>query len=216
MPKPKVLVAGFGDTGVCCVAQLAAADDFEVIAVTPKPCHHSAQELGGRVAQPELWEELYLLPFAEYPKLDKIHIVQGVVTRLDLDAQVATIEKADGERREEPYDVLLISSGVSSGFWRTAKVETRESLLDTIRGEHARIAEADRVAVVGGGPSGVSAAYAVKQRFPDKEVSLFFTRDLVLPGYHQRVRRTLQARLHGCGVALFPLHRAALPRDLGR
>ena len=151
--RPRVVVAGFGDTGVCCVADLAASADFDLCAVTPKPCHHSAQELGGRIAQPALWEQLYLLPFQEYPKLDNVEIVQGLVTSLDLEAQLVTVKDSNGKHREEAYDVLLISSGVSSGFWRTTKVETRESLLQTIKVEHERIAQAAKVSVVGGGPS---------------------------------------------------------------
>ena len=214
MKRPRVLVAGFGDTGLCATVNLTGASEekLDIVAVTPKPCHHSAQELGGRLAQPALWEELYLLPFEAYPKLDNVQIIQGLVTEIDLDAQRAIID-VGGEAQEEAYDVLLISSGVSSGFWRTTEVSTRASLLQTILEEHERLAKSSNVAVVGGGPSGVSAAYALKRRFPQKTVSLFFSRDVVLPGYHERVRQMLQGRLDACGVVLYPRHRAALPPD---
>ena len=51
------------------------------------------------------------------------------------------------------YDVLLISSGVSSGFWKTTKVQSEAEIKAEIQAEHAQIARASTVAVVGGGAS---------------------------------------------------------------
>ena len=42
----KVVIAGFGDTGLLVATQLAG-QGFDVVGITPKPCHHSQQELGG-------------------------------------------------------------------------------------------------------------------------------------------------------------------------
>ena len=83
---PRVVVAGFGDTGLCAATRLAAdtSCSVEVVGITPKPCHHSMQELGGRLAQPSLWQQLYLLPFGAYRQLDNTRVVQGVVTSIDL------------------------------------------------------------------------------------------------------------------------------------
>ena len=46
-----------------------------------------------------------------------------------------------------------------------------------------QIAKARTVAVVGGGLTGVSAAYSIQRRFSHLAVHLFFSRTQVLPGY---------------------------------
>lgn len=46
MTKKKVVIAGFGDTGLLAATRLAG-QGFDVVGITPKPCHHSQQELGG-------------------------------------------------------------------------------------------------------------------------------------------------------------------------
>jgi NADH dehydrogenase FAD-containing subunit len=180
--KKRVVIAGFGDTGLCAATCLSAAGGYDIVGITPKPCHHSMQELGGRLAQPSLWQQLYLLPFSVYRQLDGVRIVQACVTRIDLKAQLVFTQLPDGRTSSEPYDALLISSGVSSGFWRTAKMESRQEITRAIQAEHEQIAAANTVAVVGGGPSGVSAAYCIQRRFPKASVHLFLSRDKVLPG----------------------------------
>ncbi len=37
------------------------------------------QPMGGRLAQPALWRQAYLLPFTSYRMLDKVRIVHGIV-----------------------------------------------------------------------------------------------------------------------------------------
>ena len=57
----------------------------------------------GRLAQPALWQELYLTPFESYKKLDHVRIVQGYVTSIDLQKQVVqTTVATDGTHHEEP------------------------------------------------------------------------------------------------------------------
>ena len=48
--RPRVVIVGLGDAGLLAATQLA---DFEVVGVTPKPCHHSQQEVGGRAGAPQ-------------------------------------------------------------------------------------------------------------------------------------------------------------------
>jgi len=213
MGKKKVVIAGFGDTGLLVATQLAG-QGFDVVGITPKPCHHSQQELGGRLAQPALWQELYFTGFESYKKLDAVRIVQGYVTSIDLEKQlVQTTVARDGSHKEEAYDVLLIASGVTNGFWRTTKAETKQGIQQTIQQQHEQIVNANHIAVVGAGPSGVSAAYNVAQSFPGKKVDLFCSRDSVLPGYHPRVCATVQSKLQTAGVKLHFNHRAKLPSD---
>ena len=111
----------------------------------------------------------------------------------------------------EPYDALLIASGCSNGFWRTTAMQSREDIRAGIAAEHDRVAAAATVAVVGAGPSGVSAAFNIARRFPSKAVHLFCSRDAVLPGYHSWAVGTIRARLEDAGIVIHYGHRAVLP-----
>ncbi|CAJ1368588.1 unnamed protein product [Effrenium voratum] len=217
--RPRVVIVGLGDAGLLAATQLA---DFEVVGVTPKPCHHSQQEVGGRLAHPKLWLQLYFLPFSAYRKLDGVRVVQGVATSLDLETartprarRGVFIQLADGSVVREEFDALIIASGVASGFWRQPSLETGDAIERTVLRQHERLlAHRGAVAVIGGGASGVSLAYNARASLGrPKEVHYFFAGELPLPGYHERVRRDVARRLEAVGVVLHPGHRAKLPAD---
>jgi len=208
--RKKVVIAGFGDSGLTTAVHLASNKGIEIVGITPKPCHHSAQELGGRLAQPALWKELYLLPFETYRQLDGVRIIQGHVTRVDLDSNTVFVRTGDGQERTEEYDALLIASGCTNGFWRTTELESRSSLEATVQAEHDQVVTAATVAVVGGGPSGVNAAYSIACRFPSKAVHLFSSRDHILPTYHPWVRAVVLSKLLRRGVHVHYGHRASV------
>ena len=111
----KIVIAGFGDTGLLAAVSLAE-QGHDIVGITPKPCHHSMQELGGRLAQPELWQQLYFNSFKTYTKLGQVHekgpheegpcgggaaappttrgsvrLVQAHVTAVDLQQQFVTV-----------------------------------------------------------------------------------------------------------------------------
>jgi NADH dehydrogenase FAD-containing subunit len=157
-----------------------------------------------------------------------VRLVQGHVTAVDLEKQVVMVTTAcldtPGDTTTQPhqakarvaevpysYDVLLIASGVSSGFWKTTKVQSEAEIKLEIQQDHEQIRNASTVAVVGSGPSGVSAAYSVKRRFPDTSVHLFVSREQVLPHYHPRVRAYVHRKLAAAGVILHCNRRVKVP-----
>ena len=209
--KKRVVIAGFGDSGLTAAVHLASNSELEIVGITPKMCHASGQELGGRLAQPALWKELYLLPFDAYRQLDRVRMVYGLATRIDLERQAVHVSLPDGSAQEEPYDALLIASGVSSGFWRTAHIESRSAMERAVQVDHEALAAARTFAVVGAGASGVSAAYNVAFRFPSCAVHLFCSGEEVLPGYNPRTQRAVREHLRRAGVIVHTQHRAVLP-----
>ena len=205
----RVVVAGFGDTGVLVAIHLGAG--FEVVGISTKPCLVSGQELGTRLARPEVWKQDYLMPFSRYERLDDVRVVQGRITSMDSDAQSLTVERPDGETQLEPYDALVISSGVTNGFWRNDAMEDMTRIGRGIEEAAAQIASASRIAIVGGGATGVSVSANVKAQYPHTDVHFFFSETQPLPGYHPKVRSRIEARLRKAGVVLHPEHRAVIP-----
>lgn len=207
--KKRVVIAGLGDTGL--LVALHLHPEFEVIGITPKPCLVSGQELGTRLARPDAWREHFLMAFRRYRRLDGMTVLQGLITRVDADRRRVAVRTHDGAERELEYDALVIASGVTNGFWRNATVEDSATIDRRIDSDAERFASASRIAVLGGGGTGVSAASNLKDVHPEKEVHLFFSQEQVLPSYHPKVRSELEARLRRQGVVLHPGHRASLP-----
>ena len=54
---------------------------------------------------------------------DRVRTVHGRIVASDLDARTVTVEGADGTTTVEPYDVLVVATGTSNGFWRHDRVE---------------------------------------------------------------------------------------------
>jgi apoptosis-inducing factor 2 len=207
--KKRVVIAGFGDTGLLVAINLGS--DFDIVGISPKPCLVSGQELGMRLTQPQLWKQDYLMAFGRYRKLAGVRTLQGLITAIDPAAATVTIALQDRSECVEHYDALVISSGVTNGFWRNNALEDFASINRRIDDNSQQLLQAQSVAIVGGGATGVSVAANLATRFPDKSVHLFFSDAQPLPGYHPGVRASVEQHLQQAGVALHPGHRAVIP-----
>ncbi|MFF2554311.1 FAD-dependent oxidoreductase [Nocardia sp. NPDC058058] len=211
MSRPRVLVAGLGDTGLLTAIHLAKHVD--VVGISAKPGLVSGQELGMRLSRPGEWARDYWVPFERFHRLNSVRTVHGSLTSVDLDARRVHLIAPDGVEATESYDALVISTGVSNGFWRRPELQTPDQVDAMLAADHARLAGADSVIVLGGGAAAVSTAFNIATTWPDKQVDLYFPGEQALPHHHPRVWRTLRARLDRLRVGLHPGHRAIIPND---
>ncbi len=207
--RPKVVIAGIGDSGLLTAIKLARSAD--VVGISARPGLVSGQELGVRLTRPADWARDYLVPFDRYRALDRVRTVQAELTGLDLAARTVHGRHADGTELAEPYDALVISTGVSNGFWRRPRLQTAEQVRTEIAAEHERLATATSVMVIGGGAAAVSAAANIAARWSGTAVDLYFPHDRALREHHPRVWNHLQRRLSRLGVGIHPGHRAVIP-----
>ncbi|MBL8937642.1 MAG: FAD-dependent oxidoreductase [Archangium sp.] len=205
----RVVIAGLGDTGL--LVAMGLARHAEVVGITPKPALVSGQELGMRVARPDDWRKHYLVGFERYRALRGVQVRHGLVERLDVSQRSLTVRSVDDEVETLTYDALVLSPGVTNGFWRTPTLETRTAVDGAIDALAHELASAKSIAVIGGGVTGVSAASNLKEAHGATRVVLAFSQDELLPGYHPRVRASVRARLVAQGVELLPGHRARAP-----
>jgi NADH dehydrogenase FAD-containing subunit len=201
-------VVGLGDAGVLVATRLARS--CEVVGISTRPALVSGQELGTRLADPERWRRSYLVPYQRFRRLDGVRQLHGRASSVDLAAKVLHVELADGTTAAEPYDALVIATGASNGFWRHDRVEDLASIDAGLAQIAAQLDGAATLAVVGGGPTGVSVADNLARR-GGVEVHLFHGGDEPLPGYHPKARRWIARQLRDDGVHVHPGHRAALP-----
>lgn len=206
MSRPRLVVAGLGDTGLLTASHLSS--HLDVVGISAKPALVSGQELGTRLTRPDEWARNYWIPFDRFRRLDRVRTVHGTLTGLDLDARAVLVEGFDGDVLTEPFDVLVISTGVRNGFWRQPGLETSAEVADGLRCAHERLRAASSVAVVGGGAAAVNSAVNLASTWPDKRVDLFFPGDRALPRHHPRVWDQVSRLLLSHGVGLHPGHRA--------
>jgi len=203
------VIAGFGDTGLLVAINLGK--DFDIVGISPKPCLVSGQELGMRLTQPQVWKQDYLMAFGRYQKLEGVRTLQGLITALDPAKATVTVRLQDNRAQVEHYDALVISSGVTNGFWRNNALEDLVSINQNIDHTAQQLLPAQSVTIIGGGATGVSVAANLAARYPEKSVHHFFSEAQPLPGYHPRVRASVAQHLLHVGVILHPHHRAIIP-----
>lgn len=208
-PRPRVVVAGMGDTGVLVATHLVRRAG--VVGIATRPALVSGQELGNRLADPEGWRANFLIPFSRFRRMDRVRTVHGRLTGVDLDGKTVDVERADGTMTTEPYDVLVIATGCTNGFWRHARVQDLGEVEADMVATAAQLDAARTIAIVGGGPTGVSVAANLAGAHPDKDVHLFHSGDEPLPGYHPKTRSRIVQELQRAGVHVHPGHRAAVP-----
>ncbi len=140
MTRARVVVAGLGDSGLLTAIHLSRHPGVvDVVGISSKPELVSGQELGMRLARPDEWARDYRIAFDRYRRLDRVRRVHATLTGLDVGARKVRLTTAEGEETEEPYDVLVISTGVTNGFWRRPALQTH-------RGDRDRPARAARPA----------------------------------------------------------------------
>lgn len=204
-----MVVAGLGDTGVLTAVRLTRHTD--VVGISSKPGLVSGQELGRRLARPAEWQRDYRIGFDRFRGLRRARTVHGTLTGLDLAGRRVLLETADGVPTSEPYDVLVVATGVTNGFWRRPDLQTDTEVDADLHAAHEQLAAARSVIVVGGGAAAVSAAANLAGRWPGTTVQLHFPGERALPQHHGRVWRTVRRRLERLGVTLHPGHRAVVP-----
>ena len=171
-----------------------------------------------RLARPDEWAREYLVGFDRYRKLDGVRRVHGTLTHVSLADHVVGVRLPDGTTRAEPYDVLVIATGVTNGFWRRPDLQYDEDVDAALRAPHDQLAAAESINVIGGGAAAVSAAANLALTWPDTRVALFYPGEQALPHHHGRVWATVSGILGERGVSLHPGHRAIVPTgfDLDR
>ena len=178
--RKRVVVAGLGDVGLLAAIRLSRHAD--VVGISVKPALVSGQELGVRLARPDDWARDYWIPFDRFRRLDGVRTVQAALTGVDLASRTVFGRGPDGETIAENFDALVISTGVSNGFWRRPTLESAADIGAGLRAAHDRLAAADSVIVVGGGAAAVSSAVNLATTWPGKRIDLYYPGETALVG----------------------------------
>jgi NADH dehydrogenase FAD-containing subunit len=207
--RKRVVIAGLGDSGVLVAIRLARHAD--VVGISAKPGLVSGQELGWRLTRPEEWARVNWIPFDRFRGLDRVQTVHASLTGVDLVRRTVSARRADGSAVIEHYDALVISTGVTNGFWRQPGVQSEPEIGADLLAAHDRLDAAESISVIGGGAAAVTSAAQLATTWPGKRIDLYFPGARALLHHHPRTWDRVACRLGELGVELHPGHRAALP-----
>lgn len=209
MSRRRVVVAGLGDSGLLTAIRLARHND--VVGISAKPGLVSGQELGVRLSRPDEWTRNYWIPFERFRALDRVRTVHATLTGVNLSAQTVFAQSPDGSPLTEPYDTLIISTGVSNGFWRQPSLQSSTEVAADLNAAHQRLISAGSVIVIGGGAAAVSSAANLAMTWPNLRVDLYFPGERALTQHAPRVWDRIRRRLNELRVGLHAGHRALIP-----
>jgi NADH dehydrogenase FAD-containing subunit len=207
--RNRVLIAGLGDSGILTAIRLARHAD--VVGISAKTALVSGQELGIRLSRPDDWARDYWIAFDRFRALDRVRTVHGTLTGVDLAARKVAVRRDDGALDTEGYDALVISTGVTNGFWRTPALQSADDVGAGLRAAHDRLARAASIVVVGGGAAAVGSAANLAGTWPAKRVDLYYPGERPIPAHHPRTWARIRRRLTDLGVGLYDGHRAIVP-----
>ncbi|CAO2655304.1 Nn.00g103680.m01.CDS01 [Neocucurbitaria sp. VM-36] len=128
---------------------------------------------------------------------------KGSLLHMRAEASTATATElllADGQAIDYAY--LVIATGSSQAPPAKWVSTGREGACEEIRSTQHEIAEAARIAVLGSGAVGVEIAADIKSYFPDKSVTLFSSRSVVMPHFGSKLQTDVADTLKRIGVGV--------------
>ena len=78
------------------------ARSCDVVGISTRPALVSGQELGTRLTDPARWRQTYFVPYGRLRRLDRVRIVHGRITAVDLEGRTVQVEQADGTPPPSP------------------------------------------------------------------------------------------------------------------
>jgi NADH dehydrogenase FAD-containing subunit len=190
--RPTVLVVGGGYGGIR-VAK--ALDDIaEVTLLDPKEAFVHNIAAWRALVEPE-WLDGIFFPYQRL--LAEGRFVRG--SAASVDGRRVTL--ASGETLETDY--LVLATGSSYPFPAKNEEPDVASARRRVEEAHEALLAAERVLIIGAGPSGLELAGEIKSFYPDKQVTIADVADDILTGpYDQALRDELRRQLAALDVKL--------------
>lgn len=114
------------------------------------------------------------------------------------------------------YDYLVVATGASQPPPARLRASEKDDSIVELQELQLRIEKAPRVAVVGGGAVGVELATDMKDRYPDKHVTLIHSRKQLLPRFGPKLHEHVLAKLREQGIEVLLGEKPTLPDDAGQ
>jgi NADH dehydrogenase FAD-containing subunit len=190
--RPTVTVLGGGYGGITVAKTLD--DVADVTLVDPKDAFVHNVAAWRALVEPE-WLDRIFFPYERL--LSEGRFLRDRAVEVD----GRSVLLASGERLTPDY--LVLATGSHYPFPAKLEDDDAASARERVRAAHDALAGADRVLVIGAGPSGLELAGEIKAAYPDKHVTIADAAADILSGpYDQALRDELRRQLRELGVEL--------------
>lgn len=152
--------------------------------------------------EPERFDECVFSneAFVEKRSLGRGKFVHGAATEVDFDKQIVKVD-VDGNDVFLPYDFLVLATGTSSQFSGFKVNRSHYHARSAILATAARIKAANRVAIVGAGPTGVETAGELAANIKTLKVTLYTGRSGPLADF-PKLKNGAAEKLEKVGVEI--------------
>jgi NADH dehydrogenase FAD-containing subunit len=115
-----------------------------------------------------------------------------------------------------PYDYLIVATGAAQPPPARLAAKNKRDGIQELRGFQSRISMADRVAVIGAGAVGVELVTEIREKYPDKKVTLIHSRQQLLPRFGPKLHEHVLATLQKQNIEVLLGEKPAYPSDAGQ
>lgn len=165
---PQVVIVGGNYAGIIAAKKLAKKG-YEVVIVSPFDSTFAPPLLPRLITEPEHIEGNYNLKYSKIFSGLKYKHIQALATELDPDAKVLTL--STGETLK--YEFLVIATGTSHG--ELFKPDNSKSVgnASIIKSTAEKVKSSKKIAVIGGGATGVEVSGDIAYHYPEKSVDIY-------------------------------------------
>ncbi|WOO85719.1 Fe-regulated protein 8 [Vanrija pseudolonga] len=211
------VVVGASYVGINAAQQLAAVlpATYRVVLVEPHSHFHHLFAFP-RFAIVPTHEHKAFVPFTgvfnqdTIPNKDQHKVVQARVVALEPGR--AVLDREWEGSREIPFDYVVVATGTRLTPPGSMVSDDKPSAVTYFQDYQAKVKNANSVVLVGGGAVGIQMAADLKEKFPEKQVTLVHSRDKVMPRFHPQFHDLIQERFTELGIRLITNSRVVFPK----
>ncbi|KAH8432109.1 NAD(P)/FAD-dependent oxidoreductase [Aspergillus melleus] len=109
------------------------------------------------------------------------------------------------------FEYLVVATGTRLAQPAGMKHDDKLSSVSYLQKHQADVQRSRSILIVGGGAVGVQMATDLKERFPEKEVTVVHSRGQLMPGFHEQLHALVKERFDDQGVRLVTGSRVIVP-----
>jgi NADH dehydrogenase FAD-containing subunit len=147
-------------------------------------------------------EEKAFIPYSEafkdIPNSSNHAVVSARVTSVQ--ANSVDIDRSFEGQQQIPFDYLVIATGTRLTPPSMMPSDEKSPSVSFLRDHQAKAQKAHSIVLIGGGAVGVQMALDLKERYPEKDITVVQSRDRVMPQYHSDLHDIVAKSFQDAGV----------------
>jgi NADH dehydrogenase FAD-containing subunit len=136
--------------------------------------------------------------FRDIPDNTNHAVVAARVTSVQADS--VDIDRSFEGKNQIPYEYLVIATGTRLTPPSMMPSDEKTPSVNFLRDHQAKAEKAKSIVLIGGGAVGVQMALDLRERYPEKEITVVQSRDRVMPQYHSDLHDIVAKSFQDAGI----------------